>query len=91
MAAIKSKDSIKYKIKNQLFNIDRKNSILTQTPQAFRFKDLYDLSIKQKRIIIEIYLVMFFVKYVLSFIIICCKKLGLYKSEQYYFFLFESL
>ena len=49
--AIKSKDSIKYKIKNQLFNIDRKNSILTQTPQAFRFKDLYDLSIKQKRII----------------------------------------
>ena len=46
--AIKSKDSIKYKIKNQLFNLNRNNSFLTQTPQAFRFKDLYDLSKKQK-------------------------------------------
>jgi 2-C-methyl-D-erythritol 4-phosphate cytidylyltransferase / 2-C-methyl-D-erythritol 2,4-cyclodiphosphate synthase len=45
---ISSKDSIKYKIKNQLFNLDRKNSYLTQTPQAFRFKDLYKLSLKQK-------------------------------------------
>ena len=45
---ISSKDSIKYKIKNQLFNLERKNSYLTQTPQAFRFKDVYDLSIKQK-------------------------------------------
>ena len=51
--AIKSKDSIKYKIKNQLFNLNRKNSILTQTPQAFRFKDLYDLSIKEKNIITD--------------------------------------
>ena len=45
---ISSKDSIKYKIKNQLFNLNRNNSFLTQTPQAFRFKDLYNLSIKQK-------------------------------------------
>ena len=45
---IKSKDSIKYKLKNQLFNLNRKNSFLTQTPQAFKFKDLYNLSIKQK-------------------------------------------
>ena len=45
---INSKDSIKYKIKNQLFNLDKNNSILTQTPQAFRFKDLFDLAIKQK-------------------------------------------
>ena len=45
---IDSKDSIKYKIKNQLFNLNRNNSFLTQTPQAFRFKDLYDLSRKQK-------------------------------------------
>ena len=45
---ITSKDSIKYKIKNQLFNLNRKNSYLTQTPQAFKFKDIYDLSIKQK-------------------------------------------
>ena len=45
---IKSKDSIKYKFKNQLFNLNRNNSFLTQTPQAFKFKDLYNLSIKQK-------------------------------------------
>ena len=45
---ISSNDSIKYKVKNQLFNLNRKNSYLTQTPQAFKFKDIYDLSIKQK-------------------------------------------
>jgi 2-C-methyl-D-erythritol 4-phosphate cytidylyltransferase / 2-C-methyl-D-erythritol 2,4-cyclodiphosphate synthase len=45
---IYSKDSIKYKIKNQLFNLNKENSYLTQTPQAFKFKDVYDLSIKQK-------------------------------------------
>ena len=45
---ISSKDSIKYKVKNQLFNLNRKNSYLTQTPQAFKFKDVYDLSNKQK-------------------------------------------
>jgi len=44
---IKSKDSIKYKIKNQLFNLRRENSFLTQTPQAFKFIDLYNLYIKQ--------------------------------------------
>ena len=48
---ISSKDSIKYKVKNQLFNLNKKNSYLTQTPQAFKFKDIYDLSIKQKNII----------------------------------------
>ena len=46
---IKSKDSIKYKIKNQIFNLNRDNSILTQTPQAFKFQDLYDLSIRLKK------------------------------------------
>ena len=45
---ISSKDSIKYKIKNQLFNLNRDNSYLTQTPQAFKYKEIYDLSIKQK-------------------------------------------
>ena len=45
---ISSKDSIKYKIKDQLFNIDRQNSYLTQTPQAFNFKYLYQLSINQR-------------------------------------------
>jgi 2-C-methyl-D-erythritol 4-phosphate cytidylyltransferase/2-C-methyl-D-erythritol 2,4-cyclodiphosphate synthase len=48
---ISSKDTIKYKVKNQLFNLERKNSYLTQTPQAFRFKDIYNLSIKQNNII----------------------------------------
>ena len=48
---IYSKDSIKYKIKNQLFNLNRKNSYLTQTPQAFKFNDIYKLSINQKNII----------------------------------------
>ena len=45
---ISSKDSIKYKVKNQLFNLERKNSYLTQTPQAFNFDNLFNLSIKQK-------------------------------------------
>jgi len=48
---ISSKDSIKYKVKNQLFNLDRKNSYLTQTPQAFKFKDIYNLSTNQKNIV----------------------------------------
>ncbi len=48
---IPSKDSIKYKVRNELFNLDRKNSYLTQTPQAFKFKDVYNLYIKQKKII----------------------------------------
>ena len=44
---IKPKDSIKYKVNSQLFNLKRDNSYLTQTPQAFKFKKLYDLSINQ--------------------------------------------
>ena len=45
---VNSTDSIKYKIKNQIFNLNRDHSLLTQTPQAFRFKDLYNLAIKEK-------------------------------------------
>ena len=41
--AINSKDSIKYKIKNQLFNLNRNNSFLTQTPQAFNLREIYHL------------------------------------------------
>ena len=48
---IYSKDSIKYKIKNQLFNLDKNKSFFTQTPQGFRFNDLYKLSLKQKSVI----------------------------------------
>jgi len=45
---VSSKDSIKYKVKNQIFNLNRNNLILTQTPQAFRFKELYNLAINEK-------------------------------------------
>tara|TARA_Y100000389_G_scaffold181968_1_gene198137 strand:- start:264 stop:1370 length:1107 start_codon:yes stop_codon:yes gene_type:complete len=45
---ISSKDSTKYKIKNQIFNLNRNNLMLTQTPQAFRFKELYDFASKEK-------------------------------------------
>ena len=38
---VNSRDSIKYKIKNEVFNLNRKNLLLTQTPQAFNFKELY--------------------------------------------------
>tara|TARA_B100000029_G_scaffold191605_1_gene189563 strand:- start:4869 stop:5981 length:1113 start_codon:yes stop_codon:yes gene_type:complete len=46
---INSKDSVKYKIKNQIYNLERDKSFLTQTPQAFRFKDLYKLTTKEKK------------------------------------------
>ena len=45
---IQSKDTIKYKIKNELFNLDRNNALLTQTPQAFKFKELFKLATKEK-------------------------------------------
>ena len=45
---VSSKDSIKYKIKNQVLNLQRENSLLTQTPQAFSFNELYNLAIKEK-------------------------------------------
>ena len=48
---ISSKDSVKYKVKNQIFNLEKNNSLLTQTPQAFRFKSLYSLAYKEKNII----------------------------------------
>jgi 2-C-methyl-D-erythritol 4-phosphate cytidylyltransferase/2-C-methyl-D-erythritol 2,4-cyclodiphosphate synthase len=48
---IKPKDSIKYNFKNVLYNLEKKNLLLTQTPQAFRFENLYKLSIQNKKII----------------------------------------
>ena len=45
---IHSKDTIKYKLNNEIFNLNREKAYLTQTPQAFRYKDLYGLSIKYK-------------------------------------------
>ncbi len=45
---VSSKDSIKYKVRNKIFNLNKKNSLLTQTPQAFRFKELYSLATDEK-------------------------------------------
>ena len=45
---INSKDTIKYKIQNQIFNLNRNNLLLTQTPQAFRYKELYEIAKNQK-------------------------------------------
>ena len=38
-----SNDSIKYKFKNSIYNLKKQNALLTQTPQGFRFFDLYKL------------------------------------------------
>ena len=45
---INSRDTIKYKTNNEIFNLNREKAYLTQTPQAFRYKELYQLSINQK-------------------------------------------
>tara|TARA_X000000950_G_scaffold37862_1_gene40441 strand:- start:386 stop:1495 length:1110 start_codon:yes stop_codon:yes gene_type:complete len=45
---IKPNDSLKYKIKGNIFNLIKKNAYLTQTPQAFRFNNLYELAITNK-------------------------------------------
>ena len=44
-----SKDTIKYKVKNEIFNLNGEKAFLTQTPQAFRYKELYQLSTKQNK------------------------------------------
>ena len=49
----KSKDSIKYKINNKHINLDRNKIFLTQTPQAFRFKNLFKLAINSKEKIFD--------------------------------------
>ena len=46
---ITPRDSIKYKIKNNLFNLDRSKIILTQTPQDFDYKILFDLAKKERK------------------------------------------
>ena len=46
--SLKPKDTIKYRIKNEYYNLDRNNSHLTQTPQGFKFNKLFNLSIKNK-------------------------------------------
>ena len=44
---IKSNDSIKLKNKKKIINLKRENIYLTQTPQAFNFKELFKLQKKQ--------------------------------------------
>ena len=46
--AISSKDSIKYRIKEQIYNLNKNDIFMTQTPQAFRYNDLYKLAILEK-------------------------------------------
>ena len=43
MPAIKTNDSVKLKKKNKIINLKRENIYLTQTPQAFDYKELYKL------------------------------------------------
>ena len=46
---VSSNDSIKYRMKNQIYNLKRNNTLLTQTPQAFRFKELYKFAKNEKK------------------------------------------
>ena len=46
--ALKSKDTLKYKVKSNYYNLDRNNSFLTQTPQGFKFNKILDLSTNNK-------------------------------------------
>ena len=50
---IKNENSIKYKRRNKIINLDRKKLLLTQTPQCFDFKKLYELSKKNKNIVTD--------------------------------------
>src|SRR5210317_2122796 len=45
----KPTDSIKYSLKNNLYNLDREKTYLTQTPQGFNFNNLYKLSLNKKK------------------------------------------
>ena len=40
---LNSENSVKYKIKNKINNLNRDNVLLTQTPQCFNYKELYKL------------------------------------------------
>ncbi len=40
---LKSENSVKYKIKNKIINLDRDKVLITQTPQCFNFQELFNL------------------------------------------------
>ena len=46
---VKCRDAIKYKIQDEIYNLEKKKSYLTQTPQAFKFKNLYQISINNNQ------------------------------------------
>ena len=46
---INATDSIKYNFKNTTYNLLRKNALLTQTPQGFRYKDLFKIALNNKK------------------------------------------
>ncbi len=46
---ISSTDAIKYNYKQSLFNLGKENIYLAQTPQGFRFKDIYNLAKNNKK------------------------------------------
>ena len=46
---INSTDSIKYRFKNDYFNLKKKNILRSQTPQAFRLKDILILSMNNQK------------------------------------------
>ena len=54
--AIKTNDSVKLKKKKKIINLKRENIYLTQTPQAFDYKELYALKKNQSSKIMQIYL-----------------------------------
>ena len=50
---IKTKNSVKYKMRNKLQNLDRDKLIFTQTPQCFDYKTIYKLSKLNKNLITD--------------------------------------
>ena len=46
---INAADSIKYNFKNTTYNLLRKNVLLTQTPQGFRYNDLIKITLNNKK------------------------------------------
>ena len=47
---INSTDSAKYKLKNNIYNLLRKNTLLTQTPQGFKYKDLFKIAQNKNKV-----------------------------------------
>ena len=50
---VNTDNSTKYSQRNKVVNLNRKNILLTQTPQCFEFKTLYKLSKKNKNLITD--------------------------------------